>query len=38
LNFIDSTDEELTEEEIMDDSITNIGKALKLGAFYVYTK
>ena len=33
-NEIDGSMEELTEKEIQDNSITNIGKAIKMGAFY----
>lgn len=31
-NHIDDTDQELTEEEILDDSLTNIGKAIPLNS------
>ena len=33
-NCIDDTEEELTEEQIMDDDYTNIGKAIRFNAFY----
>lgn len=35
LNEIDGTEQELTEQELMDDDITNIGKAINNGAFYL---
>ena len=35
LNNIDDTEQELTEQELMDDDITNIGKAINNGAFYL---
>jgi len=38
LHLIDSAEDQLTEEEIMDDSITNIGKAMSRGVFFVYVK
>lgn len=34
-NHIDDTDQELTTDEIMEDSLTNIGKAMKKGAFWM---
>ena len=34
-NMIDDTEEELTEEEINNDELTNIGKAIRLGSFYL---
>ena len=34
LNLIDDTEQELSEEQLFDDSLTNIGKAIKQGAFY----
>ena len=36
INSIDDTTQELTEQQINDDKITNIGKAIKLGSFYKY--
>lgn len=33
-NHIDDTDIRLSEEEIMDESLTNIGRALRLNALY----
>ena len=33
-NCIDDTEQELTEEQIMDDKYTNIGKAIRQNAFY----
>lgn len=36
LNEIDGTEETLTDKEIMDEKITNIGTALRRGAFYAY--
>lgn len=36
LNEIDGTEQELTEQELMDSDITNIGKAINNGAFYLY--
>lgn len=35
LNLIDGTRQTLTETQINDDALTNIGKAIQLGAFYV---
>jgi len=35
LNYIDNSDEILTEKQIQDDKLTNIGKAIRKGAFYV---
>lgn len=35
LNEIDGTEQELTEQELMDSDITNIGKAINSGAFYL---
>ena len=35
LNEIDGTEQELTEQELMDSDITNIGKAINNGAFYL---
>lgn len=35
LNEIDGTEQELTEQELMDSDITNIGKAINNGAFYM---
>ena len=32
-NRIDDSDQELHEDEIMDENLTNIGKAMKLGNF-----
>lgn len=34
-NHIDNSDVELLGDEIMDDSLTNIGKAMKLGSFWM---
>jgi hypothetical protein len=34
LNEVDNTEQNLKEEELLDENITNIGKALKLGALY----
>jgi len=34
LNYIDDTEQNLTEEELFTDS--NIGESIKLGTFYVY--
>lgn len=34
LNKIDNTRQSLTEEDLLDESKTNIGKAIRLGAFY----
>ena len=36
LNEIDDTKQELNSQTIMDEDYTNIGKAITLGAFYVY--
>lgn len=36
LNEIDDTEQELNSETIMDEEYTNIGKAIKYGAFYAY--
>ena len=36
LNEIDSSEQELTPEELFDEAHTNIGKAMKAGAFYKY--
>lgn len=36
LNEIDDTEQVLTEQELMDSDITNIGKAINNGAFYQY--
>ena len=33
-NFIDNSEEKLTEKQIMNDKITNIGKSLKVGGLY----
>lgn len=33
-NLIDDSEQELTPAEIMDENFTNIGKAIKAGAFY----
>ena len=35
-NEIDDTYEELTETQVQDQKITNIGDAIKKGAFYIY--
>lgn len=35
-NEIDDSEQELTESEMMDENCTNIGKAIKCGAFYAY--
>jgi hypothetical protein len=35
LNEIDGTEQELTEQELMNGDITNIGKAINNGAFYL---
>lgn len=35
LNEIDGTEQELTEQELMSSDITNIGKAINNGAFYL---
>ena len=34
-NLIDDSEQDLTEEEIMDDEYTNIGKGIRLGNFYL---
>lgn len=34
-NYIDDSDQLLTEEEIMDANITNIGKAISYGSFFL---
>ena len=36
INNIDGTEQELNSQTIMDEEHTNIGKAITLGAFYVY--
>lgn len=36
LNEIDDTEQELTEQELMNSDITNIGKAINNGALYLY--
>lgn len=36
LNQIDDSEQELTPTELDDESLTNIGKAIKLGSFYKY--
>jgi hypothetical protein len=35
LNYIDDTEQELTQKELFDSSRTNIGAALMCGAFYL---
>lgn len=35
-NHIDDSQQELTEEQIMDENYTNIGEAIRKGAFYRY--
>jgi hypothetical protein len=35
-NDIDDSEDILTEKELFDTSITNIGKAIRIGAFYSY--
>lgn len=35
INFIDGSEQELTPEELMDEKLTNIGRAIKKGAFYL---
>lgn len=35
LNEIDDTEQELTEQELMNNDLTNIGKAINNGAFYL---
>ena len=34
-NYIDETDQELSEKELFDEEITNIGRAMKADAFVV---
>jgi hypothetical protein len=34
LNLIDESEQELTDKQMNDDEITNIGKAIRLGSFY----
>lgn len=34
-NYIDDSEQVLTPKEIMDDKITNIGKGISYGAFYL---
>ena len=36
VNEIDDTDQELTEEQMEDKALTNIGEAIKKGAFFMY--
>jgi len=36
LNEVDGSEQSLTPEQIMDEDYTNIGKAIKYGAFYKY--
>lgn len=36
VNEIDDTEDVLTEEDLMDERMTNVGKAIILGAFYSY--
>lgn len=36
LNEIDGTTQNLSEKQLMDESLTHIGKALELGALYQY--
>ena len=36
LNEIDGSEQELSEEQLMDKEYTNIGEAIKKGAFYKY--
>lgn len=36
LNEIDDTEQELTEQELMNNDLTNIGKAINNGVFYLY--
>lgn len=36
LNEIDDTEQVLTEQELMNNDLTNIGKAINNGAFYQY--
>ena len=35
-NEIDGSEQQLTEEQLMDEQHTNIGKAITAGAFYCY--
>lgn len=35
-NEIDGSEQQLTEEQLMDEQYTNIGKAITAGAFYCY--
>ncbi len=35
-NYIDESEQVLSETEIMDEGLTNIGRAMKLGAFFSY--
>ena len=35
LNYIDDTEQELTETQLMDDGYTNIGVAIKRGALFL---
>ena len=34
-NYIDDTEQVLTDEQIMDDDYTNIGKAIRCGALFL---
>ncbi len=34
VNYIDSTDQTLSQKQLVDDSLTNIGRAMEAGAFY----
>jgi uncharacterized protein YaaR (DUF327 family) len=36
INYIDDTEQDLTVEELFDEELTNIGKALTLKALYKY--
>jgi hypothetical protein len=36
VNEIDGSAQKLTPEELFNESLTNIGKAIKYGAFYAY--
>jgi hypothetical protein len=36
LNEIDDTEDEFNSEQIMDDNLTDIGKAIRAGQFYHY--
>lgn len=36
VNEIDGSEQNLTEEQLMDEEYTNIGKAITAGAFYAY--